>query len=201
MLDKGQNWNCWIDVGNALVLLRQEAMANAGTNRPVGSAYNRFFGAKVRDERLEFDKSDRFRLFEVMDNLPAIEAWRETLPLTELRRFNHPSTVIRRWKRATEFREPGEKRETSKWERQQAENARLTEELDAARAEIAKRDAHIEELKAAREDGAGIMYVKRMNSKPKAVHLRGWTELPDQPLASGPPAAKEIAPVVAWHRT
>jgi hypothetical protein len=130
MLNKGQNWICWIDVGKALVLLRQEAMAEAGTNRPEGSAYNRLFGAKVRDERLDFDKSDRARLFQVMDNLPAIEAWRATLADNERRRFNHPSTVVRRWKGATKVREPGQRRGSS-----------LAEELDAVRAHIAELEA------------------------------------------------------------
>jgi hypothetical protein len=40
----------------------------------------------------------RRRLFEVMDHLPEIEAWRQTLTPRERAGLNHPSTVLRRWK-------------------------------------------------------------------------------------------------------
>ena len=52
------------------------------------------------------DKGDRSRLIEVIDNLPAIEAWRATLTQTACLRLNHPSSILRKWKAATEVNEP-----------------------------------------------------------------------------------------------
>ena len=56
-------------------------------------------------EKLDFDKGDRSRLLDVMDRLPAIESWRNTLTRTERMRLNHPSTVWRKWKAASAERE------------------------------------------------------------------------------------------------
>ena len=42
----------------------------------------------------------------MIDNLPAIEAWRATLTQTACLRLNHPSSILRKWKAATEVKEP-----------------------------------------------------------------------------------------------
>jgi hypothetical protein len=45
--------------------------------------------------------SERTKLFRVMEILPAIEAWRKTLPLMRRSRMNHPSAVLKNYSKAT----------------------------------------------------------------------------------------------------
>lgn len=98
-LKKDRNWGDWIKVGEGLRLWRDEAMRAAGTNRPEGKGYNQAFGDRLTKYKLDdMDKGDRSRLFAVMDNLPAIEAWRQGLPLKDRLKLNHPSTVLRNWR-------------------------------------------------------------------------------------------------------
>jgi hypothetical protein len=54
---------------------------------------------RILDVRSDGVRDD---LLDVMDRLPAIESWRNTLTRTERMRLNHPSTV---WKAATAERE------------------------------------------------------------------------------------------------
>jgi uncharacterized phage infection (PIP) family protein YhgE len=91
-------------VGKALLVGREWAMHHAGTNRPEGKGYNLAFGAWLEKYKLnDIDQGDRKRLFEVMDNLVEIEGWRAGLTEGEQRKLNHPSTVLRKWKKATQL--------------------------------------------------------------------------------------------------
>jgi hypothetical protein len=96
------HWTDWLDVGRAHVIGRQEAMRLAHVNEPSGHRYKEHFGAWLKKVGFaDLDKSDRARLFTVMDNLPAIERWRAALGATERMKLNHPSTVLRKWQVAT----------------------------------------------------------------------------------------------------
>jgi hypothetical protein len=105
-LKKDKNWHDWLAVGDALLIGRGLAMYQAGTNRPSGKGYSQEFGRWLSKNKLDdMDKSDRAKLFKVMDNLAAIEQWRATLTLTERLKLNHPVTVLRNYERATEIPE------------------------------------------------------------------------------------------------
>jgi hypothetical protein len=94
-----QRWEDWLAVGKANVVGRAEAMQEARVNKPKGRRYNSAFTPWQYKHGFEnLDKADRCRLFEVMDHLPEIEAWRQTLTPRERAGLNHPSTVLRRWK-------------------------------------------------------------------------------------------------------
>jgi hypothetical protein len=77
-------------------------MHQASTNRPMGAAYNMAFGEWLQRYKLhDMDKGDRARLFDVMENVPAIEDWRHrTLTLTDRLKLNHPNAVLRKWQAA-----------------------------------------------------------------------------------------------------
>jgi hypothetical protein len=138
MLNTDQNFTWWLDVGDAILIGREEAMREAGTNQPEGGRYNRLFGEWLVREKLDFDKGDRSRLLQVMDNRLAIEGWRMTLPLVERRNLNHPSTVLRKWKASTKIGELKEKRTQSN-----AANF-LRRELDDAKAHNAELQAALD---------------------------------------------------------
>jgi hypothetical protein len=95
-------WGDWLDVARALVIGRTEALKAAGTNRAVGTRYNRAMGEWLRDNGLDgINNQERYRALLVLEKLPAIEAWREALDETQRRRFNHPNAVWFAWRRAT----------------------------------------------------------------------------------------------------
>jgi hypothetical protein len=106
-LKKEKSWGDWTKVGEALLIGRDWAIHQAGSNRPEGKAYNMAFGEWMAKYKLDdMDKGDRSRLFAVMDNLPMIEEWRKTLTLTERLKLNHPNSVLRKWKSAIEPERP-----------------------------------------------------------------------------------------------
>jgi hypothetical protein len=77
-------------------------MHEAHVNEPVGHNYNAAFGTWLRRYGFEtIDKGDRARLFEVMDKLVEIAAWRATLTESQRLLLNHPTAVLRRWRAAT----------------------------------------------------------------------------------------------------
>lgn len=109
-LKTDHSWYDWLQVGEALMIGRNEAMLKANTNAPVGGAYNRLFGEWLAKYGFaEIDKGDRSRLIEVMEHQAEIAQWRATLTRTERLRLNHPSSVLRRWRKET--KEPKEKKE------------------------------------------------------------------------------------------
>ena len=102
-LKREKSWVDWLKVGEALQVGRDWAMNQAQTNKPEGKGYNLAFGEWLAKYKLDdMDKSDRCRLFDVMDNLANITQWRTTLTLTQRLALNHPSTVWRKFKKAVE---------------------------------------------------------------------------------------------------
>jgi hypothetical protein len=131
-LKKTPDWYDWLKVGEAVLVGRQWAMRQASTNRPIGAAYNMAFGEWLKQNKLsDMDKGDRSRLFDVMENVPAIEEWRHrTLTLTDRLKLNHPNAVLRKWQAAK--RRPAFDREDQITE---LKTARATEPTQAACAE------------------------------------------------------------------
>jgi len=141
-IKNGDHWLDWLAVGEFLIVGRLQAMRRAGTNQPVGSAYNRAFGTWL-DEHQEFrmlDKATRNHAMWAAENRDAIERWRETLAQNVRARINHPTTMKRAWDAANKVREvsaetPAVETKAQKLER---EIVRLSEENHALkkRAEI-----------------------------------------------------------------
>jgi hypothetical protein len=146
-LKKGKSWTDWLQVGEALQVGREWAMHQAGVNKPEGKGYNTAFGEWLTKYKLDdMDKGDRSRLFSVMDNLPAIEEWRQRLTLTEKLALNHPQAVLRRWKA---FIEPGKPKSDKPTLRDGVVS--LSEENEALKGERDALKAHVTELEAARD--------------------------------------------------
>ena len=102
-LDRDKTWEAWLRIGKAFLEVRNVAMHRAGVNRPYGPRYRDLFGLLLRQfkftDRIK-DSGDRARLVEVMENLAAIETWRNGLSDDDKRRWNHPTTVLREYKKA-----------------------------------------------------------------------------------------------------
>ena len=102
-LKAGANWNDWMSVGEALLIGREVAMAEAGTNAPEGKGYILAFNRWLATYELnDIDKSARAKLFTVMAHRSEIEAFRATLSSSDRLKLNHPTTVLRHWQAKTQ---------------------------------------------------------------------------------------------------
>ena len=143
-LQNGGHWADWVAIGRAFAAGRKEAMVLAKTNEPKGSSYNREFGDWLnRHQPLgEIDKTIRKRLFDCLDNLEAIEAWRQTIPTSKILTLNSPLTVWRHWTAATQTDQP-KKEDKPKRPTLKEEVVRLQEEADAAHERARKAEAKL----------------------------------------------------------
>jgi hypothetical protein len=145
----GKDWEEWKAIGFALEIGRREVMKLCHINRPEdgGALYSRVYGEWLSREGFSMiDKAARARLMKCIDNLIAIEKWRMTLSLDERVRYNHPSTVLRKFEAAGKDGNKGEPRVNKKDEAIRE----LQEELDEANRKLADGefvDAEVERLK------------------------------------------------------
>jgi hypothetical protein len=115
---------------------RQWAMRMAGTNKPEGKGFVMGYSEWLKRYKVDdMDKSDRAKLLQLMEERPAVEEWRMTLPDYERRRLNNPVVVWRKWTAATRIKKP-KPRKTPTVEELQARNRELEEELEAAHERI-----------------------------------------------------------------
>jgi hypothetical protein len=99
-LKKSKDWGHWMIVGESLQAGRNEAMRAAGTNRPEGRGYNELFSQWIDRYKLaEIPKDVRAHLLQLMEHRSEIEEYRLSLPLGERLRMNHPTVVLRNWRK------------------------------------------------------------------------------------------------------
>jgi hypothetical protein len=146
---KSNHWRDWTYLAAGFELGRMHAMRVARTNEPLGRAYNTAFSNWMDDPARRtwtrgIDQATRNHLLWVADNLPSIEAWRETLAANQRDRLNHPTVVKRTYEaahRAAKAREQGEpvmtpmealkaalvesQEDAARWKRQAEENGSL----------------------------------------------------------------------------
>ncbi len=141
-----RDFDDWVLVGHAHVILRAKAMRTANTNGPTGKLYNKAFKAELELHGFDgIDKHDRADLFELMGHLDEIQAWLETVPLTNRRRYNHPRTIMRKWNKKDKPK-PDNDDKLSPWAKNkqalaqvQDDNARLVLENQRLKLQAASR--------------------------------------------------------------
>ena len=147
-------WGEWMTIGEGLMEGRNWAMKKASTNRPEGKAFVLAYSEWLRRFKLDdMDGADRAKLLQLMEERPAVEEWRATLPDPVRRSLNHPTIVWRKWRAATRVKkakprsagfsaaEMGRARATV--EQLQERIAELEQELTAARERIAELEQEI----------------------------------------------------------
>lgn len=143
-LRQDETWEKWVAIGRAIEAGKTAIMRFLNTNQSKGRIWSETFGQWLRENEFDqIDKGVRSRLQTCLDNLPAIEAWRQTLGLTLRLQLNHPNAVLRRWQTSRQAPKkgigpaPGNKKDEA--------IMRLQEELDAAHREL-------RQLKKGRDD-------------------------------------------------
>lgn len=146
----------WAKAGRALLRLQEEAMHLSGSNTPQGRGYTAVraeLGSRVPDLD-DLDKTSKSHATWLARNLAAVEEWRRTLATNERDRLNHPSVIKRRFEATHgEAKARGLPTGLNLMARKDAAIRDLQKQLDAATAEILKRDEG-DMLLIAREDTA-----------------------------------------------
>jgi hypothetical protein len=129
MARKRRGWADWIAIGEALQVGRAEVMRDTRTNQPIGRRYeNAMAEWLVANGFKEIDKRVRSRLLECLQHLAEIEQWLSRLTDSERFRFNHPDTVLRRWKASTVVPDPNAAPKQSAYAKLQDAHAKLIED-------------------------------------------------------------------------
>jgi hypothetical protein len=100
-IKKAERYESWIAIGQALKIGRDIAMRSTGANRPAGQTYCRAFGAWLRTHHFILEKSLRFATLQMVDHLPEIERWRETVGDKRRQTLTNPVSNLRAWRRET----------------------------------------------------------------------------------------------------
>jgi len=154
-------WQDWKQVGKAHVAGRGTAMREAHVNEPSGHRYKEAFGSWQKQCGFEaLDKGDRARLFEVMDHLAEIEAWLATLAATERMRLNHPTTVLRKWKKSTAVPDPSVIKKPSPYAQLQDAHQQLIEDHHRLEREIDLGGGDLWSAQDAAKDIQAVMQTK-----------------------------------------
>ena len=158
----------WMDIGEALQVGRVEGMRVAQTNEPKGKRYEKIMGEWLVAHSFHvIDKGTRNRLLECLQHRTAIEKWRATLTEGERFRFNHPDTVLRKWKAATIV--PNAPPKTSAFGKLKETNIELQEKLHRAEHELSLGGGDLWAPEDAADDIADVMLVKLSRTKAERV--------------------------------
>jgi len=170
-------------------------MRVAEANQPMGSRYNVEFGKWLaRTGFDDMDSGDRRRLFEVVEHRAGIEAWRATLASNVRLKFNHPSTVLRKWRASAAA--PGKKPAKSKASATSTELATALEQVDQLK-------AHVHELEAAREVAPAEDAPGLSGDRLAALFMTVWNAAIDEgeDLSLDPKEAKARKSALTTFRT
>jgi hypothetical protein len=141
----------WVAIGRAIEAGRTAIMRFLNTNQSKGRVWSETFGQWLRENEFDqIDKGVRSRLQTCLDNLPAIEAWRQTLGLTLRLQLNHPNAVLRRWQ-AARAAPKGPGNSGAPGNRKDIEIVRLQEELDAANKKLREIERGRDDLSEGRD--------------------------------------------------
>lgn len=149
-LKADETWEKWVAIGRAIEAGKAAIMRFLNTNQSKGRIWSETFGQWLRENEFDqIDKGVRSRLQSCLDNLPAIEAWRQTLGLTLRLQLNHPNAVLRRFQAAkTMPKDPGKSPAPN---RKDMEIVRLQEELDTANRELRQLKRNRDDLTEGRD--------------------------------------------------
>ena len=144
MARKRRVWADWIAIGEALQVGRAEVMRDAHTNQPAGRRYEKAMAEwLVANGFKEIDKGVRSRLLECLQHRTEIDQWLSRLTDGERFRFNHPNTVLKRWKGSTVVPAPNAAPKPSPYAQLKDAHAQLIEEHHSLQKKIEAADGDL----------------------------------------------------------
>jgi hypothetical protein len=136
-----QTWEDWMGIGEAMMVITEEAMAEVGVavwdgnnkrlTKAFMSRWEEYEQRGTNDPRQKpLSRQERWALREVMTN-PEIGGWRATLDGVNRRKLNHPNKVIERWRRATQVSDKEPKKPSPSMSQALKERGKVIEEQEA----------------------------------------------------------------------
>jgi hypothetical protein len=134
---KRRGWEDWLAIGKALEAGRAEVMRSLHTNEPCGRRFEKAMGEWLIANRFkEINKATRSQLLDCLKHKIEIEKWRAQLTDSERWKFNHPDTVLKKWKASTVVPDPNAPPKVTPYAKLQIEHMALIEERDRYKAEV-----------------------------------------------------------------
>ena len=154
MTRKRRAWEDWLAIAEALEVGRTDVMRALHTNETHGRRFEKAMGDwLIAHGFKEIDKGTRSRLRDCLKHKIEIQAWRARLTDSERWKFNHPDTVLRKWKASIAVPDPNKAPKPSPYQKLQADHMALIEERDR--------------YKRAVDDGGGDLW--RKTDRPKDI--------------------------------
>jgi hypothetical protein len=137
MARKRRSWDDWLLIAEALQAGRTEVVHALHTNETHGRRFEKAMGDwLIANGFKEINKATRSQLLDCLKHRTEIEKWRSQLTDSERWKFNHPDTVLRKWKAKTVMPDPKAPRKKSPFQQLNESVAKLQEENDRMRREI-----------------------------------------------------------------
>jgi hypothetical protein len=137
MVRKRRAWDDWLAIAEALQVGRAEVMHELHTNDPHGRRYEKAMSNwLIAHSFNEIDKGIRKRLLDCLKHKIEIAEWRARLTDAERFSFNHPDTVLRKWKAATAVPDPNAPQKVSAVQKLKDELVSVVKELDRYKREV-----------------------------------------------------------------
>jgi hypothetical protein len=196
---KRRDYDDWLLIAEALQVGRAEVMRAAHTNEPKGKRYEKGMAEWLRAHSFdEIDKGTRERLLECLQHGKEIEIWRARLTKTERFRFNHPDTILRKWKAATGVPDPNAPRKPSPVSKLKVSIAQLQEDNFRMRREIEHAGGDLWTPEDAAEDIATVMLAKLSPTKAERI-ARTILQRLKKPAPCKPAASQTGAEIGVRH--
>jgi hypothetical protein len=98
---KKMRWHDWLKIREALEVGEKLCAEAAGKSE--GGRYNRMYSKWLQDNGLHnVANTIRAWLREIRRHQSQIDAWRNSLPIEDRVRWNHPKIVLRNWRKSLE---------------------------------------------------------------------------------------------------
>ncbi len=160
----------WVAIAKAISVGRAEVMRELHTNEPRGKRYEKAFGNwLVANSFKEIDKGARSRLLDCLKHIAEIEKWRAGLTDSERWKFNHPDSVLKKWKASTAVPGPDTEPKLTLRQKLETELANVIEERDRYKREYERGGGDLWSPEDRPRDIAKIILAKLTKAKAEKV--------------------------------
>jgi hypothetical protein len=170
MARKRRAWDDWLAIATALQVGRTDIMRELHTNEPHGRRFEKAMGEWLLAHGFkEINKGTRSRLLECLKHKAEIQAWHSRLTNAERFAFNHPDTVLRKWKAATLVPDPSAPPRVSPVQKLKDSVVTLQEQNDRMRREIERGGGDLWSAEDRPQDIAKVVFGKLSRHKAEKV--------------------------------
>jgi hypothetical protein len=167
---KRRGWEDWLAIAKTLEAGRAEVMRSLHTNKSRGRRFEKAVGEWLVANRFkEINKATRSQLLDCLNHKIEIEKWRSRLTDAERFKFNHPDTVLRKWKAATVVPDPSAPPPVSPVQKLKDSLAALQQENDRMRREIERGGGDLWSAEDRAQDIAKVIFSKLTKYKAETV--------------------------------